>query len=179
MSKTFNIYIVILLILLPFVSFSLNAQELSNSVYFGAANGTNIGGSIGLGTEFFINEYFSGSIALGSIHFTLKEDVDKSKFDFDIGLKFYPYKYFFIGINYGFIDYEYSAYGYADGSEDVSFSETRAFSFIIGARSPNFKNMYLSSFIGITSDNDANHSLKISGDELITPRLGILIGYCF
>lgn len=154
------------------------AQKLPHSVYIGVATGTNVGGAYGIGTEIFVNKYTSGSFAIGSVHPILKEDVDKSKFDFDIGLKIYPFKYLYFGINYGLIDYEYSDFGYAYGSSEVYYKETRGYSFSVGGRTPSFKNFYLSGFIGITDNEEANHGLRIIENNIITPRLGFMLGYC-
>jgi hypothetical protein len=153
------------------------AQNLSNSVYIGAAFGTNVGGSVGVGVELMLNKYISASFAVGSIHLNLEEDVDQSKFDFDIGMKFYPIRYLYFGINYGLIDYVYSAFGDGNGADDVYYKETRGFSFTIGGRTPNYQNFYLSGFIGLTDDDEANHGFRVLEDDSLTPRIGLLLGY--
>lgn len=158
---------------------NLPAQELSHSFYFGFANGTNVGGAFGVGTELFINKYISGSFSIGSIHPIFKEKVTESKFDFDIGLKLYPIKYLYFGINYGFLDYNYSEFGYSDGSHEIDYKETRGFSYTIGGRTSTYKNFYLSGFLGITNNESLNHGFRIIEDETVTPRMGILLGYCF
>jgi len=166
-----------LIAIITMVSLS-SAQNLTHSFYIGAANGTNVGGAVGVGVELFINRYISGSFAIGSIHPIFKEKVNKSKFDLDIGLKLYLIKYLYFGINYGLIDYEYSDYGYADGSNDVSYKKTRGFSFTIGGRTPSFKNFYLSGFLGMTDNDKVNHGLRIISDNTLIPRFGIILGYC-
>ena len=157
------------------------SQDLSHSVYAGWAIGTNVGGAIGIGAEYMILKYLSCSFAIGSIHPVLQKEVKESKFDFDVGLKVYPIKYLFLGLNYGLINYKYSEFRYADGSRNVYYKETRGFSFTIGGRTPEYKNLYLSTFIGITSNKEANCSDAdgFLGDPVCVPRLGILLGYCF
>jgi hypothetical protein len=167
------------IIVLFLIANIINAQDsLSSSIYIGTATGTNVGGAVGIGVEIMLNKYFSGNLAIGSVHPILKEEVDKSKFDFDIGIKFYPIKYFFIGINYGLIDGIYSETAYSNGTTNTYYKETRGFSFSIGGKTPGYKKFYLSGFIGITDSEEANHGLRIIEDNSITPRLGILLGYC-
>lgn len=168
----------VFIILIALLSNVSNAQDLSHSVYVGTATGTNVGGAVGIGTEIILNKHLSGCFAIGSVHPILKEKVDKSKFDFDIGLKLYPIKYFYLGLNYGFIDGVYSEFGYADGSSNFYYKETRGFSFTIGGRTPEYNKFYLSAFLGITSNNNANCYDGIGG-KIYTPRIGIIIGYCF
>ncbi len=156
---------------------SISAQDLSSSVYIGVADGTNVGGLFGVGTELFLNEHFSANLAVGSIHTMLEKDVDESKFDFDIGIKYYLLKYFFFGINYGFLDFHYSEIGSYKGYI-ISFEKIRGFSFTMGARTPNYKSFYLSAFVGITGIEEVNY-YSIFEKKSFAPRIGILLGYCF
>ncbi|MCK5075213.1 MAG: hypothetical protein KAR38_02505, partial [Calditrichia bacterium] len=112
---------IIFITLIALLSNVLKSQDLSHSVYIGAAIGTNVGGAYGIGAELMFSKHVSGSFAVGSIHPIFKEKVNESKFDFDIGLKLYPIKYFYLGLNYGFIAYEYSDWGYADGSSNINY----------------------------------------------------------
>ena len=166
------------LIIVIFISLNLSAQELPRSIYVGIGNGTNIGGYFGLGIEFFASKYFSGNLAVGSIHFMLNDEIDESKFDYDLGIKFYPIKYIFIGINYGLIDYKY----YPGGSywnTYSSFKDIRGFSYTLGLRSPTINKVYLSIFFGITSEGNENQTLKIIGGDSFAPRIGIMMGHSF
>jgi len=159
------------------LSMTVSAQNLSNSIFIGLANGTNVGGTMGVGVEVAITEYLSVSFSIGSIHMSLEEKIDKSKFDFDTGLKLYPIKYLYFGINYGMIDYQYSEYVYANGNIEVNFKKDRGFSFTIGGKTPEYNNFYLSAFIGITNNKNANHGLRGLSDDTFTPRIGMLLGY--
>ncbi|HQO10309.1 MAG TPA: hypothetical protein PLK90_09680 [Clostridiales bacterium] len=160
--------------------------ELSNfqsSVYLGIANGTNTGGAIGIGTEVKIKNNFSFNIALGSLHTVLEQEVSKSKFDFDLGIKYYPIQYIYFGLNYGFIDYEYirliDETGFVSNDDETSFTKTRGFSFTVGTRTPSFNNFYLSGYVGITSNEEVNRSDAdgFLDDKIGMPRMGVMLGY--
>jgi len=116
------------------LSMTVSAQNLSNSIFIGLANGTNVGGTMGVGVEVAITEYLSVSFSIGSIHMSLEEKIDKSKFDFDTGLKLYPIKYLYFGINYGMIDYQYSEYVYANGTLRLTLKRREDFLLPLGAK---------------------------------------------
>jgi len=170
-----------LIVLIMILFKESKSQDLSHSVYIGWAMGTNVGGAIGIGAEYMILKDLSCSFAIGSVHPIIKGETDKSKFDFDIGFKFYPIKYLYLGLNYGLIGGEYSEYGYSDGSKSVYYKKTRGFSFTIGGRTPEYKKFYISAFLGFTSDKKSNYmgSEDFLGGPTFIPRMGILLGYCF
>jgi len=173
------------LLLIPLTAYAFETKNIAPSIYFGFGNGTNIGGVIGIGTEVKFLKYFSANIAVGSIHPIFDRDVDKSKFDFDIGVKFYPFNYFFIGVNYGFIEYEYIRKSDETGlifDEDTeSYEETRGVSLTLGFRTPSYNNLYLSGYFGTTTDSDANCSDAdgFLDESICMPRMGIMLGYEF
>jgi len=164
-------------------------DRLNHSVYLGWATGTNVGGSVGLGVEYALNKYFTANVAIGSIHLdiqnaNLRGKVSSSKmFDFDLGLKLYPIKYLFLGLNYGLINYVYQEWGYSNGQLATDYKDIRGFSYTVGLRSGDYKNLHLSAFIGTTSVKEANCAEPF-GDEpgdakFCYPHVGMLLGYTF
>jgi len=112
----------------------------------------------------------------------LKGNVKSSKmFDFDIGLKVYPIKYLFLGLNYGLINYVYQEWGYSSGRFETSYEDIRGFSYTVGLRSGEYKNFHLSAFIGTTSVKEANCAEPFGDDpgdaKFCAPHVGVLLGY--
>lgn len=168
------------------LSADIQAQNLEPSIYIGMGTGTNIGGAVGIGTEIKLYKYLSVNLAVGSLHTVLDVETKFSKFDYDIGMKVYPVKYVFLGVNYGLIDYIYDVRIYYTSSylseilPAIDHQEkVRGFSFTVGLRTPEFKHFYLSGFIGTTNKEEAN-STDADGflDEPVwMPRIGVLFGY--
>lgn len=177
--------IMLILLIISTSIFSQVSSKIEPSIYVGLGLGTNIGGAIGVGTEVKFLKYFSANIALGSIHLIFEKEVETSKFDFDLGIKYYPFKYFFVGVNYGFIDYEYIRIHDETGlifNEDTEiYNETRGISLTLGFRTADFNNLYLSGYLGTTTDPDVNCS-DANGfldGSICMPRIGIMLGYEF
>jgi len=146
----------------------LDAEESDNfvpSVYFGIGLGTNIGGIYGIGSELKLKKYFSINFAVGSNPYETDIDSDNineesSRAGVDFGMKFYPLKYVYLGLNYGSIlEGEY------------------ALSFTVGVRTASINNLYLSGYFGTTSSNSANN-IEI-GESTFIPRVGGMLGYEF
>lgn len=149
------------------------ANENRHSIYLGTGTGTHIGGVIGVGFDYAFNSYFSGNVALGSIHPMLKEKVNRSKLDFDIGLKVFINAHVYFGVNYGFINYKFAQY-----NNTVSYKEIRGFSYTFGLKSPEFRRYYLGAFVGVTNNKEANIA-KVFNKEYFMPRYGLVLGYTF
>ncbi len=167
----------VFMLLIVFLATITSAQNLSNSIYLGLGNGPNVGGLLGIGAEIMFNDHWTGTFAIGSIHSLTDEDFEESKFDFDIGLKMYPLEYLYVGINYGYIDYEVTEKLRSDGFRVRKLEKKRGVSFLIGGRTPRFSNFYLSAYLGITGVGEANH-FDVMGDSGFYPRIGIVLGYC-
>lgn len=96
---------------IPFIfallsSIDSQALTIEPTVYVGMGTGTNIGGAVGIGSEVIFYDKLSFNAAVGSLHTEVDIETEFSKFDFDVGIKFYPVKYLYVGVNYGLIAYE-------------------------------------------------------------------------
>ena len=89
--------------------------QIKPSVYVGCGNYTNLGGTVGIGTEIQY-KFVSVNAAIGYDHcnqtfshkgyYAGKERVGDNPFiGFDVGVKYYFYKGFFGGVNYGHGDH--------------------------------------------------------------------------
>ena len=158
--------------------FGLNLSiysQITPSLYTGIGMGTNIGGTIGIGSEIRY-KMVSFNCAIGSwIDEFPAHTGAKSRFDYDVGLKLYSKYGLFAGTNYGLIG---EALYTKDGQELMHFEKTHGFSFTLGYRHDIYKNIFGLVYIGLTSDKKENY-LTIFGDKTFFPRLGIIFGYDF
>ncbi|HQO10311.1 MAG TPA: hypothetical protein PLK90_09670 [Clostridiales bacterium] len=150
-------------------SYSIDFSNWEPSAYLCFSNGTNAGGYYGAGSEVKLNK-FSVNCAIG-IDKVGDDDVIRS--DFDLGLKFYLNKNFYLGVNYGFL------LGYYDSDIALEdYKEVRDFSFTLGFRTNVYHKFYISSFIGTTVNSKANEKRVLAGGTTYTmPRIGIMLGY--
>ncbi|MBQ1668247.1 MAG: hypothetical protein II063_09765 [Prevotella sp.] len=142
--------------------------QITPSVYVGVGTGTNLGGTGGVGTEIRY-KMVSVNAAVGTAW--IKENGhhldSQSPLGWDVGLKVYPIKGWFLGVNYGVI----SEGSYKDISSGESvFSKQWGFSFTTGYHWCFYKGLYGMGFIGLTD--------KI-GINSFFPRFGLLIGWDF
>ena len=165
---------IITLILL--IGLQLNAlSQIKPSIYTGIGMGTNLGGTVGIGTEIRY-KIVSFNCAIGSwIDELPSHSGAQSRFDYDLGLKLYSKYGLFLGTNYGIIG---EALYTKDGQDIMHFEKTHGFSFTIGYRRNIFKNVYGLAYIGLTSNKKEN-TLAVFDDKSFMPRLGILLGYDF
>lgn len=166
-------YIITLVLL---IGFQLNSfSQITPSIYTGFGMGTNLGGSIGLGTEIKYKKV-SFNCAIGSwIDEFPAHTGAQSRIDYDLGLKLYSKYGLFIGANYGIIG---EALYTKDGQDIMHFEKTHGFSFTFGYRKSIYKNIYGLAYIGLTSNKKEN-TLSIFDDKTFFPRLGIILGYEF
>ncbi|MDX9696959.1 MAG: hypothetical protein RBT49_14305 [Bacteroidales bacterium] len=151
-------------------SYSENRINLEPSVYLGIGNGTNLGGFYGLGSEVGVNKFLSFNGSFGII--PPINDESTTEYGFDLGLKIYPIKYFFLGINYGTL----LGIDYFNGDKDeYVYENQQALSFTLGLKSPDFKNAFLSVFFGTTSKPELNNY----GPWVYDFRMGVILGYIF
>ena len=150
-------------------------SQIKPSIYAGIGMGTNLGGPVGLGTEFRY-KMVSVSFAMGSWIKEFPEHTgDKSRFDYDIGLKLYSKFGLFLGTNYGIID---EALYSKEGQDLMYFEKTRGFSFTLGYRQNIYKNAFTMVYVGLTANKNQN-TLAIFDDNAFIPRLGLIFGYDF
>jgi hypothetical protein len=145
------------------------AQQVAPSVYAGYGLGTNLGGLVGVGTEVRIGSYVSVNAAVGTWPYALgRSGLDS--FDFDVGVKAYPFKqWFYTGLNYGLID---------EGFVDGKLSKTHGLTFSTGLRTPSWKGAYASGYVGVTDSYRANHIIVFDSEDFI-PHFGLMLGYEF
>ena len=152
--------------------------QITPSVYAGWGNYTNLGGTVGIGTELRY-KFISASAAIGTIYYPKKafeglEIVNGNPwFGFDFGLKGYVYKGLFAGINYGVL----GKYRYMETQDRVRVRNLYGFSFTVGYKWHYYKGIYGTAYAGWTSSKDANNFLGDLGGYI--PRVGITLGYDF
>ena len=165
------------LVLIWMGSFSAKAQ-IQPSVYAGWGNYTNLGGTVGIGTELRY-KFISVNAAIGTIYYPGKafENLEivggNPWLGFDFGLKGYIYKGLFAGVNYGVL----GKYRYMETQNKVRVRDMYGFSFTIGYKWHYYKGIYGMAYAGWTSNKDANNFLGDFGGYI--PRVGITIGYDF
>ena len=154
--------------------------QIKPSVYAGWGNYTNLGGTVGIGTEIrykFISvnaaighEYCNGAFSKGT--YKNMEPVGDNPFlGFDVGLKCYFIKGFFGGVNYGLL----GKHCLKETQERVKVDNFYGFSFTLGYKWDFFKGLYGTAYMGTTSSKEANQWF-FGGAE---PRLGLILGYNF
>lgn len=150
--------------------------QIIPSVYAGLGNYTNLGGTMGIGTEMRYKN-FSANAALGTAfyHGTFEnmEVVGNPWLGFDVGVKYYVFKGFFGGVNYGVL----GKYRFAETQERVRVKDLYGFSFTLGYKWHFYKGIYGMTYLGATSNKNANCLLGDFGG--FEPRFGILLGYEF
>lgn len=151
--------------------------QITPSVYAGIGNYTNLGGTVGIGTEIRYN-FLSASAAIGTAYYRgafdgLEITSGNPWLGFDFGLKGYVYKGLFAGVNYGVL----GKYRYAVTQDQVSVKNLYGFSFTAGYKWHYYKGIYGMVYMGATTNKKANSWLgELGGFE---PRFGIQLGYDF
>jgi len=142
---------------------------LAPSIYIGTGLGTNLGGTVGVGVEIRIDTLFSFSAAGGKW---------RDLYGFDAGIKYYPCrKGLFLGLNYGVIE-EAMWTEYLYGQPVTHVEKNYGFSFTAGYRFAIVHGAYLSGFLGITADDEAN-TVRVFERSGFIPRFGVMLGYEF
>ena len=164
------------LVLIMMGGYGAKAQ-ITPSVYVGWGNYTNLGGTVGIGTEIRY-KYISANAAIGTAYnfgaFDGLETVGANPWlGFDVGLKGYVYKGLFAGVNYGVL----GKYRYMETQDRVRVRNLYGFSFTVGYKWNYYKGIYGMAYAGWTSNKDANNFLGDLGGYL--PRMGITLGYDF
>ena len=150
-------------------------SQITHSVYAGWGMGTNLGGEAGFGAE-ILYKNISLNTAIGTWLGEFPEHTgDKSRYDYDFGVKLHSKFGVFLGINYGIIGE--SLYS-KEGQDIMHFEKNHGFSFTTGYRRTIYKNIYGLGYLGLTSDR-AENEIDIFGDKSFVPRMGIIIGYEF
>lgn len=154
---------------------SLTYSQLKPSVYAGIGLGTNLGGTVGIGSEIKY-KFISFNAAVGSWLGEFPEHTgDKSRLDYDFGIKVYPYKGLFLGVNYGLLG---SALYSKQNQSLLHFEKTRGFSFTLGYKQSVYKNTFIMAYFGTTT-NKMENTLNLGDNSGFLPRLGIILGYDF
>lgn len=156
--------------------YSAKAQ-VTPSVYVGWGNYTNLGGTIGIGTEVRY-KFIAVNAAIGTVYyggsFDGLEIVSGNPWlGFDVGLKGYVYKGLFAGVNYGVL----GKYRYMETQDKVRVRNMYGFSFTVGYKWHYYKGIYGMAYAGWTSSKKANNWLGEFGGYI--PRVGITLGYDF
>ena len=162
-------------ILLLFIGFELNNySQIQPSVYTGYGIFTNLGGPVGVGSEFRYKIIsFNCAVGIYPVKFS-SHTIAQSRFDYDFGLKLYSKYGLFVGINYGIIgDVLYNV-----SLDTMRYEKIHGFSFTLGYRWSIYYNVFGLVYFGLTSDKREN-IIDILGNKGFIPRLGILIGYDF
>ena len=151
--------------------------QITPSVYAGVGNYTNLGGTMGIGTEIRY-KFISANAAIGTAYnyraFDNLEIVSGNLWlGFDVGVKGYVYKGLFAGVNYGVL----GKYRYMETQDRVRVRNLYGFSFTVGYKWHYYKGIYGMAYAGWTSNKDANNFLCDLGGYL--PRMGITLGYDF
>ena len=180
MFRLFNKVFSVILFIIPF---SIIQSQEKLAVYYGIGTGVNIGGEHGVGIEYFLNKNFSINSAVGVIIFPSDSKNSLSTIDkvsIDIGVKLYPINWAFVGINYGFLDFNYSYFKSGDSPAIEKFKKHFGFSVTAGIKLDLMNNFYVSGYIGTTPYEDVNCPAPdfLSGHTCY-PRLGFLVGYNF
>ena len=150
--------------------------QIKPSVYVGWGNYTNLGGTVGIGTEIrykFISanaaighDYCNGAFKTGSYK-DMEPVGDNPFWGFDVGLKCYFIKGFFGGVNYSLLGKRCLK----ETQERVKVDNFYGFSFTLGYK----WDLYGMTYLGTTSSKEANHWF-LGG---AAPRLGLILGYNF
>ena len=142
--------------------------QITTSVYTGVGTGTNLGGNIGVGSEIRYKIVSVNAAVCPAWKSSKSHHPDsESLFGWDVGLKVYPIKGWFLGVNYGVI----SEGSYKDISTGQSvFSKQWGFSFTTGYRWCFYKGLYGMGFAGLTDKKGIN---------TFFPRLGFVLGWDF
>jgi hypothetical protein len=153
--------------------------QLIPSVYTGIGMGTNLGGMMGIGGEIQY-KLLSFNVAVGNVLGKPLPEYhtgNKSKFDYDLGLKLYTKFGLFGGVNYGLIDAEL----YSKKDQDVlHFEKTHGFSFTLGYRHTIYKHLYGLTYLGLTSNKEVNYLFPPLFDKRESVlRIGLILGYEF
>jgi hypothetical protein len=165
------------LIFLTFITSSAQSQ-LTPSIYTGIGMGTNLGGMMGVGGEIQY-KFVSFNAAVGNVlgdPLPKYHTGDKSKFDYDLGIKLYTKFGLFGGVNYGLIGA--SSDGWGEQGEKLHFEKTHGFSFTLGYRHTIYKHIYGLTYFGLTSNKEEN-TLHLFDKKSFIPRIGLIIGYEF
>ena len=174
-SRIKKLFFALVLILMG--GLSAKAQ-ITPSLYVGWGNYTNLGGTIGIGTEIRY-KFISVNAAIGTIYYPSKafENLEivggNPWFGFDFGVKGYVYKGLFAGVNYGVL----GKYRYMETQDRVRVRNLYGFSFTVGYKWHYYKGIFGMVYVGTTSSKKANNWLGEFGG--IEPRLGIQLGYDF
>lgn len=169
-----------LILLLPAMAYS----QGNTTIYIGLGSGTNIGGVVGVGIEHYVSEYlsFSGAIGTFNIRSKPKDITFSDRLSYDLGAKVYPLRWFFIGANYGFLDFEYEKYTVYDGDEVTysyrNFEKYFGFSFTFGFKVEFLDRISLSAYYGTTPYEERNClGPKFSDFKQCFPKVGVLLAY--
>ena len=151
--------------------------QIKPSVYAGWGNYTNLGGTVGIGTEVRY-EFLSVNAAIGTAYyhgtFDGLEIVGGNPWiGFDFGVKGYVFKGLFAGVNYGVL----GKYRLMETQDRVRVRNLYGFSFTMGYKWHYYKGIYGMAYAGWTSSKDANNFLGDFGGYI--PRVGITLGYDF
>ena len=162
--------------LMLMVNYSAMAQ-IKPSVYAGIGNYTNLGGTVGIGTEVRY-KFISVNAAIGTAFYlgtfeNLEIVGSNPWFGFDFGVKGYIYKGLFAGVNYGVL----GKTRYMETQDRVRVGNLYGFSFTAGYKWNFYKGIYGMAYAGWTSNKDANNFFGDFGGYL--PRMGITLGYDF
>ena len=173
-----------ILFLTIFICSFAQKDSLKKSIYFGTGMMINTGGVVGIGFEKEFIKKISWSFALGSIHPMIDQETGFSKINFDIGIKYYATKLFFIGMNYGFLDYDINTL--LIDNEIITDNENKYYglSLSIGIKTTISDRITLSVYSAKVLNENKNKNS--SGTEFInsirkkyTPkfRFGLMLGY--
>ena len=151
--------------------------QITPSVYVGAGNYTNLGGTVGIGTELRY-KFISVNAAVGTAYyrgaFDGLEIVNGNPWlGFDFGLKGFIFKGLFAGVNYGVL----GKYRYMETQDRVRVRNLYGYSFTVGYKWHYYKGIYGMAYAGWTSSKKANTWLGELGG--IEPRIGLQLGYDF
>ena len=162
---------------LMFMGYYGAMAQITPSVYVGAGNYTNLGGTFGIGTEVRY-KFISANAAIGTAYyhgiFDGLEIVGGTPWlGFDFGLKGYIYKGLFAGVNYGVL----GKYRYMETQDRVRIRNLYGFSFTVGYKWHYYKGIFGMVYAGTTSSKKANNWLGELGG--VEPRFGLQLGYDF
>ena len=149
--------------------------QFTPSVYAGVGTGTNLGGGVGIGTEMQY-KFVSANAAVGCWWNKLPEHKGPQiQPGFDVGLKVYPLKWWFLGVNYGIMN---EPLYIDDPSEGLHLQNSIGFSFTTGCRIRFYKGLYGMAYIGFTDSKKINQP-TILGKQMSLPRFGFIVGWDF
>ncbi len=152
-----------------------NPSGFTPSVYAGVGTGTNLGGDIGIGMEVKY-QLISANAAIGIWAQKFPEHTGaQSRLGYDVGMKVYPLKWWFLGVNYGVMN---EALYTENSPEGWHFQKDEGFSFTTGLRLRFYKGLYGMAYLGITESKEVNEP-KIIGKQMFFPRFGFIVGWDF